>query len=174
MPKRKAKAPAVQTMNAAPGYGGPPPGPAENAYTGGYGAPANGQAPGGQPATFSPPSPRAPQDPFINAAFLWQLGGPVKATINGMRDATGTGNPEFQKQQNGRPPKRAWFLDFTLANGTKATGRINEGDMRHHRLWAAYQTNIVGRTVTLRLSNPGDVDPFTNKPTKAPWMIDTH
>lgn len=169
-------APAVQILNAAPGYGAPAPAPsyppvAPGSAAPAYGAPIAGSANGN--VGFGPPPPRAPQEPFINAAFLWAYQRPIKAKIDGMRDATGTGNTDFQKQQRpGQPPRRAWFLDFTLEDGKKATGRINEGDMRHHRLWQRYQGNVVGQTVTLRLSNPGDIDPFTQKPTKAPWMID--
>lgn len=174
-------------INAAPGYGAPasapapayappaypPPAPggATAAYTAGYGAPANGQAPNGQPAAFGPPPPRAPQEPFINALMLYEYKRPITAKIEGMRDATGTGNVQYQRP--GQPPKRGWFLDFTLEDGKKATGRINEGDLRHHKLWTAYQDKIVGRTVVLRLSNPGDIDPFTRKQTKAPWTLDT-
>jgi hypothetical protein len=179
MPRKKADASAPATMNAAPGYGAPAPsqgygtpapaqGSAQNAYLGGYGASANGS--NGGPAAFTPPPARAPQNPFINAQFLWTFQRPIKATIKGMRDATGTGNTQFQRPGQ---VKRGWYFDLVLENNTEATARINEGDVRHQKLWAAYQGNIVGKTVVLRLSNPGDIDPLSGRSTKAPWTLDT-
>jgi hypothetical protein len=177
MPRKKAEAPAPTTLNAAPGYGAPAPAPgyaapapgsAHAAYANGYGAPASGS--NGAPAAFTPPPARAAQNPFINAAFLWTFQRPIKATIKGMRDATGTGNAQFQRPGQ---VKRGWYFDLILENNTEATARINEGDVRHQKLWSAYQNNIVGKTVVLRLSNPGDIDPLNGRPTKAPWVLDT-
>ena len=184
---RKNKETPVTTMNAAPGYAAPapmpapatpysapPPSPVVDAYTGyasppgAFPTPTNGNYANGPVAMGAPP-PREPQNPFVNAEMLWKFGRPVRATILGMRDATGTGKKEFASERGAR---KAWFLDLKLEDGTKANGRINEGDMRHQKLWAAYQGQCVGHSITLRLSNPGDIDPFTKKQTKAPWMID--
>jgi hypothetical protein len=74
-----------------------------------------------------------------------------------MRTAVG-GNSKFGE-------KKGWFLDLLLENGSMATGRINEGDLRHQRLWAAFADKPLGRSVTLRLPNPGDM-------TKALWVLD--
>lgn len=152
--KKEAPAPAVQQMNAAPGYAAPA------APASGYGgAPA---AYGAQPPTngnagYGAPPPQAPRNPFVNAQFLYQFGKPIKATIQAMRPATG-GRAEYAN-------RGGWFLDLTLENGTAATGRINVGDQRHQRLWAAYGEHPIGKTVVLRLTHPGDQ-------TKAPWTID--
>ena len=186
---RKREAPEVQTMNAAPapayasppapannpgGYSAPPPpSPGYDPYnrgdvTSAYGASSNSS---NGSATMGAPPQRAPQNPFVNAQFLWAYQRPVRATIKGVRDATGTGNKEFQQQ--GQGPRQAWFLDVIIEDGKPATCRINEGDVRHQKLFAAYRGDLVGRTITLRLSNPGDVDPLNNnKPTKAPWTLD--
>jgi hypothetical protein len=173
MPKKKAavaQARTVTVVSSAPGY---------DPYARSAAAPGTSvTAPGGPyaipvavgPVAITPPPPRAPQEPFINAQFLWALGKPVRATILGVRDATGTGNTQFARP--GQAAKRAWFLDFVLENNTKATGRINEGDTRHQRLWAAYQAQWLNRQVTLRLTNPGDMDALTGKPSKAAWMLD--
>lgn len=183
MPKKKptpAPAPlAPEVRSAAPGYdpyarGPAPPGAGVTAPGGPYGpTPAPGAAPG--PVAVTAPPPREAQADFINATFLWQFGRPVRAQILGLRDATGTG-----KEFAGQKPrvKRAWFLDFKLeaphpTNGkAECTGRINEGDTRHQRLWAAYQDKWQGRTVVLRLTTPGDIDGMTGKPSKAAWMLD--
>lgn len=159
----KKKAPEV--YSGAPGYGGPPPTAPGGAVTA-YG----GAAPNGAPMIGPPPA-RADQLPFVNASFLWQLGRPFKARIKGVRDATGSGNAAFDRP--GRAPKKGWFLDVTLENGQEVTGRINEGDTRHQRLWDAYQDKWVGRNIVLRLTNPGDIDKMTGKPSKAAWMLDT-
>jgi hypothetical protein len=189
---RKAVAPAVavpaplpvpqntapQVVSPAPNYdpyARPPALPATgvSAPGGPYGASAastNGAA------SMGAPPPRAAQADFVNATFLWEFGRPVRATILGMRDATGTGKADYQTGV--RANKRAWFLDFRLdaahpkTGKAEATGRINEGDTRHQRLWRAYQGNVIGRNVILRLSTPGDVDEMTGKPTKAPWVLD--
>lgn len=178
MAKKKQAAPAVETMNAAPGYdpyarGPAPPASGVTAPGGPYGAPPNGA---GAAATMGPPPARADQSEFINATFLWKFGRPIRATILGVRDATGTGRAEFQTGPKAN--KRAWFIDFKLeaqhpdTHKDTATGRINEGDTRHQRLWAAFQGNMVGRAVTLRLTTPGDIDTLTGKPSKAAWMLD--
>lgn len=167
---RKKQGP--QVVNSAPGYDpyGRPPGGVD-APGGPYGPPpgaANG-------AVFiGPPPTREEQSEFINATFLWQLGKPVRAKITNVRDATGTGK-EFPGQR--QRVKRAWFLDFKLEFehpkwGDEATGRINEGDTRHQKLWNAYKSEWIGKTVTLRLTNPGDIDTMTGNPSKAQWMLD--
>jgi hypothetical protein len=168
MAKKKATAPTV--VNSAPGYDpyrtGQAPAAGITAPGGAYGPPPNGNG----SAAITPPPARAPQEPFVNAQFLWQLGKPVRATIIGVRDATGTGNSQFAKPA--QQSKRAWFLDLALENGSKVTGRINEGDTRHQRLWSAFQGSWVNRSITLRLTNPGDVDAMTGKASKAAWMLD--
>jgi hypothetical protein len=168
-------APAPTIVNAAPGYdpyARPPGSPAPSGITapgGPYAPPQDGQA------YITPPPPRADQKDFINADFLWKFGRPVKAVIQGVRDATGTGR-EFPGQT--KRVKRAWFLDFKfethhpVTQDDEATGRINEGDTRHQRLWTAYQDKWVGKTVILRLTNPGDIDSMTGKASKALWMLD--
>jgi hypothetical protein len=170
MPRKKTTEPTPTTLNAAPGYAAPAPGSAHAAYASGYGAPPGGTAAAAGPTAFTPPPPRAAQNPFINAQFLWTFQRPIKATIKGMRDATGTGNTQFQRPGQ---VKRGWYFDLVLENNTEATARINEGDVRHQKLWAAYQGNIIGKTVVLRLANPGDIDPLSGRPTKAPWTLDT-
>lgn len=153
--KKKSKESEVTTMNAAPGYaapagyGGSPPSSAAAAY--GAAPASNGNA------GYGAPPPQAPRNPFVNAQFLYQFGKPMKARINAMRQAT-NGNSKFGD-------KRGWFLDLTLENGTACTGRINEGDQRHQRLWAAYKEQPIGREIVVRLTHPGDQ-------TKAPWTID--
>lgn len=168
-----APAPAPTVINAAPGYDpyARPAAPAQAGVTapgGPYGGPAPSGGNGAVVVT-APPA-RTDQAPFINAQFLWQLGRPFRATITGLRDATGTGNTQFAKP--GQPAKRGWFLDMTLEDGRKVTGRINEGDTRHQRLYASYQGSWVNRNVTLRLTTPGDIDAMTGRPSKAAWMLD--
>src|ERR1700758_5187169 len=147
--------PAPAVVSPAPGYNpyatapGAVPATGVTAPGGPYAAP--GLPPNGAVAITPPPA-RTPQEPFINAQFLWQLGKPVRAIIQGVRDATGTGNSQYARP--GQPPKRGWFLDLVLETGQKATGRINEGDVRHQRLWAAFQTQWINRQITLRLTNP--------------------
>jgi hypothetical protein len=168
MAKKQAAAPQVQ--NAAPGYdpyarppGGAPPAAGVMAPGGPYAPPANGAA------YITAPPARAAVQPFVNAQFLWSLGRPFKATIKGVRDATGTGK-DFAGQT--KRIKRAWFLDFILENNQPVTGRINEGDTRHQRLWKAYQSDWIDQEVILRLTTPGDLDEMTGQPSKAAWMLD--
>lgn len=156
--KKKAAQPAATPMNAAPGYGAPP--LASGTYGNPYGQPAPGgqqAAPGGAQATFTAPPPRAPQNPFVNAQFLYQFGKPMRATIQGIRPAVG-GNSKYGE----RP---GWFFDFQLENGVACVGRINIGDQRHQRLFAAFGDKPIGRSVILRLPNPADT-------TKAAWTLD--
>src|SRR5689334_18965940 len=155
MARKSAPAAPPVVQNAAPGYDPYARGRAPaTAATGGvtapggpYGAPAAASSNG---AAMGPPPARADQGDFVNATFLWEFQRPVRATILGVRDATGTGKPEFQTGQ--RANKRGWFLDFKLearhpkTGKDTATGRINEGDTRHQRLWKAYQGNMIGRT----------------------------
>lgn len=160
--RKKEPEPVIQPMNAAPGYSAPAPAPG---YGGGYGVPPPGGAEAaymggnGTQAAMTAPPPQAPRNPFVNAAFLYTFQRPITATIKGIRPAVG-GNSKF-----GNSDRKGWFLDLLLENNTMATGRINEGDQRHQRLWAKYQGNIVEKRITLRLTNPGDA-------TKAPWTLD--
>lgn len=159
MPKKKhkeASAPAPVVQNAAPGYGSPysqPPASPLTAPGGPYAAaPAANGASG-----YGAPPPQAPRNPFINAQFLYQFGKPVRARITGVRPAQG-GNSKFGD-------KKGWFFEFQLENGAPVTGRVNEGDQRHQRLYAAFKDAPIGREVILRLPHPGDA-------TKASWTLD--
>jgi hypothetical protein len=159
MPKKKKPKPEVKS--AAPGYGssaayGAPQG-GVSAPGGPYGPPASASPAANGASGYGPPPPQAPRNPFVTAQFLWQFGKPISATIQGMRPAVG-GNNKFGD-------RKGWFLDLLLENGTAATGRINEGDQRHQRLWAAFADKPLGRKIILRLPNPGDM-------TKALWTLD--
>jgi hypothetical protein len=150
----KKKAPATP-MNAAPLY--QPPSQQNASAVPGWQVPGSGSVP------FTAPPPQGENSPFINAPWLWANGDQndqlrrVQAKITGLRQATG-GNPAFQN-------RGGFFLDCVLANGAKVTARVNIGDNRHQRLYAKFQNNIVGQTVTFRLSHPGDG-------TKAPWTVE--
>jgi hypothetical protein len=156
MVKEKKKMPKEEpkVVNAAPGYD--PYTRHDQGASDSYGAPpANGAAPTAPPV-------QGPKNPFVNAMFLYQFGKPIKATIKGVRDATGIGNVQYQRP--GVAPRKGWFLDCVLENGQACTARINEGDSRHQKLWAAFGAQWAGQTVILRLSNPADK-------TKAPWTV---
>jgi hypothetical protein len=157
----RKKAPATP-VNAAPNYN-PNAMPAPSPFT----APAGG-VPGWTPANpnganFGPPPPQGERNPFLNAPWLWANGDqsnmlrPIQAKITGIRAATG-GNPQYAN-------RGGWFLDCILGNGSKVTARVNVGDNRHQRLYARFQNNLIGQTVTFRLSHPGDN-------TKAPWTVE--
>lgn len=160
MPRKKAA--EVQTVNAAPNYQPPPPGstpaPTWQPPTG-----APGAFPGGNGVPFTAPPPQGERNPFINALWLWTNGDqssplrPITGKIVGLRQATG-GNPQYQN-------RGGFFIDLMLANGSKVTARVNVGDQRHQRLYAKYQSNLMGQVVTIRLSHPGDQ-------TKAPWTVE--
>jgi len=161
MVKEKKKMPTPKdepkVVNAAPGYD--PYARHDQGVTAPNGPYA---APPGNGAVVTPPPAQGPRNPFVNAMFLYGFGKPIKATIKGVRDATGIGNAQYQRP--GMAARKGWFLDCMLENGQACTARINEGDQRHQRLYAAFQANWVGQTVILRLSNPADQ-------TKAPWTV---
>ena len=170
MPRGKATpAPGIPPlMQGAPGRPAapqqpPPPNWSPNS------APA---APGGNyqqtahDASFGPPPARSTA-PFINARFLWdKCGGSrpenpycaIQATIKSVRPAVDGNNVQFKS----RP---GWFLDLQLSDGTDATARISVGDSRHTTLYNRFGTNLVGKQIVLRLSNPSDNS-------KAPWIVD--
>lgn len=149
---------APTTVNSAPGYAPGGADPAPNWQPPNSAPPANGTQ-----AAFGAPPPQGERNPFLNAPWLWANGDQkdqlrrVTGRILGLRQAVG-GNPQYAN-------RGGWFLDIVLTNGVKVTARINIGDTRHQRLYAKFQNNIVGQTVTFRLSHPGDQ-------TKAPWIVE--
>lgn len=164
MPKKKAAkaapAAAVQTLNAAPGWAAPPAAPAPGAYP----APAPFTSPGAVPS-FTAPPPQAPKNPFVNAQFLYArnpMGGVLQAKVLAIRviPAPPNGLNKFQNQDRG-----GWYLDCQLQDGSNVTARVNVGDQRHQRLFARYQTNIIGQVITFRLPTPLDQ-------TKALWTVE--
>jgi hypothetical protein len=154
----KAATQAPQVINAAPSFTPPPaayPPPAP--FT-----PPAGGVPGFTPpnGAFTAPPPQAPKNPFINAMFLYQRGGSVQAKILALRPIPGGAVNKF-----GQVDRGGWYLDCQLTDGTMVTARVNIGDQRHQRLFAKYQSNIVGQAVTFRLPTPADN-------TKAAWTVD--
>lgn len=163
--KKKQAAPAPQVINAAPSFAPPPAAyPPPTSFT-----PPAGGVPGFTPSlpvgmapngAFTPPPPMAPKNPFINAMFLYQRGGSIQAKILALRPIPGGAVNKF-----GQVDRGGWYMDCQLQDGTLVTARVNIGDQRHQRLFAKYQTNIVGQVATFRLPTPAD-------DTKAAWTVD--
>jgi hypothetical protein len=165
MAPRKAAAPI--TMNAAPGFQQP----GLTAPGGPYGPPpgaAQQQAPTNGAGGFGAPPQQGERNPFIKAAWLWQKFGQQgggRAKIVGYK----TNNP--RTLTNGSVTSPGWNLDVIFEDGTKMTATVNQGDIKHQRLFAKFGNNIIGQTVIIRLSHPGDLT-SDGRPTKAPWVIE--
>lgn len=129
-------------------------------------------------APITPPPPPMPRNPFITAIVLYNNGGRINAKITGARSSAGVRS----KNRPDIPDRGGWILDLqcekeiegaiTDANGTlqsvrtnQFSARVNVGDSRHQKLWARFQQNWIGQTITVRLPTPMDG-------TKAQWVID--
>ena len=156
---RKKQAVPTAPINAAPNYQPPAPFTSPAGGIPGWTPPQGGN----DSVPFTAPPPQGERYPFINAAWLWANGDQrnqlrsVTAKILRVRQATG-GRPEFQN-------RGGFFLDCETQAGVRVTARVNVGDQRHQRLYAKFQSNLVGQTVMFRLAHPGDQ-------TKAPWTVE--
>lgn len=146
--KAATEAPAPAYVSPAPGYTQPPAQPWQQ-----QGQP-QGQAPQQQMMPIGAPPPRKL---YFNGPALVPFQGRVNAKIVAIGPAS-PGNSQF----GNRP---GWELTFDV-NGTAYFGRVGQGDIRHQRLFAKFNTNWVGQNVVIRWPTPQD------GPTRAQWIID--